>query len=395
MSTKAKRKIIKTLVVLLLLVGAGAVFGWYKFFREQDQPPFADEAERFKYGSIGAEFSRGIPYWIWVVLPRLFPELMPGPGGYKSFGLVWEEGKEIPVGFSKKVIGFPRIANNCAICHVGTWRGKQDEVPHVVVAAPAHTVDVQGMIRFLAKAGGDSRFNAGTLLTEIDRETKLSFIDRQLYRFVLIPFTKRALQQQEKQFAWMNRAGWPDWGPGRDDPMNLTKYFMTGLPVDNTVGSADFPSIWNLGVRDGDGLFLNWDGATPSPRSVIIDSALGLGAPPGQPFLKQMDELEAWLKTLPPPKYPYEKEHAIDAKLAATGRPLYDKHCASCHEPGKERTNKVIPIDEIKTDRERLDTWTQAGADEANGRVKEMGITRKEMIKTNGYVSPPLDGVWL
>ncbi len=153
MSTKAKRKIIRTLVVLLLLVGAGAVFGWYKFFREENQPPFADEAERFKYGSIGAEFSRGIPYWIWMVLPRLFPDLLPGPGGYKSFGLVWEEGKEIPVGFSKKVIGFPRIANNCAICHVGTWRSKQDEVPHVVVAAPAHTVDVQGMIRFLAKAG--------------------------------------------------------------------------------------------------------------------------------------------------------------------------------------------------------------------------------------------------
>src|SRR5258708_6642001 len=296
MSTKTKQKIIKTLVVLVLLVGAGAVFGWYKFFREEDQPAFADESERFKYGSIGAEFSRGIPYWIWVVMPRVFPDLMRGPGGYKSFGLVWEEGKEIPVGFSKKLVGFPRIANNCAICHVGTWRSKEDEVPHLVVAAPANTVDIQGMIRFLAKAGADSRFNAGTLLAEIDRETKLSFIDRQIYRFVIIPLTKRALQQQEKQFIWMNRPGWPDWGPGRDDPMNLTKYFMTGLPVDNTVGSADFPSIWNLGVRDGDGLFLNWDGATPSPRSVIIDSALGLGAPPGQPFLKQMEDLEAWLK---------------------------------------------------------------------------------------------------
>ena len=49
--------------------------------------------------------------------------MLPGPGGYKSFGLVWEEGKELPAGFSKKVVGFPRVANNCAICHVEAGGG--------------------------------------------------------------------------------------------------------------------------------------------------------------------------------------------------------------------------------------------------------------------------------
>lgn len=406
MTIKTKRKIIKTLIVLLLLGGALALFGWYKFFREEDQPAFADEAERFKYGSIGAEFSRGIPYWIWVVMPRIFPDLMPGPGGYKSFGLVWEEGKELPVGFSKKVVGFPRVANNCAICHVGTWRSKEDEAPHVVVAAPSHTVDVQGMIRFLAKAGGDSRFNASTILTEIDRETKLSFIDRQLYRFVIIPFTKRALQRQEKQFIWMNRPGWPDWGPGRDDPMNLTKYFMTTMPMDNSTGQADFPSNWNLQSRKGTNLFLNWSCDTPAVHSVLIDSALGLGAAPakGDPidrlnwtlkrrrwFIKRMDDLDDFLSKLPPPKYPFP----IDSALANQGKPIYDHYCSECHDVGKPRTNKPIPIEEIGTDRERLDTWTKAAADQANDEVKKLGITRPNMVKNFGYCSPPLDGLWM
>ncbi len=214
------------------------------------------------------------------MLPRIFPDLMPAPGGYKSFGLVWEEGQEIPVGFSKKVVGFPRVANNCAICHVGTWRSKEDEVPHVVVASPANTVDVQGMIRFLAKAGADSRFNASTILAEIDRETKLSLLDRELYRFLIIPLTKRALQQQEKQFVWMNRPGWPDWGPGRDDPMNLTKYLATSMPMDQSTELTDFPSNWNLRARKGTNLFLNWSCDTPAVRSVLIDWALGLGAAP-------------------------------------------------------------------------------------------------------------------
>jgi hypothetical protein len=55
----------------------------------------------------------------------------------------------------------------------------------------------------------------------------------------------------------------------------------------------------------------------------------------------------------------------------------------------------LIPIAEIKTDRERMDTWTQAAADEANQRVKELGINRPNMVKQEGYQAPPLDGVWL
>jgi len=406
MKPRKKRRLFAILLVLVGLLLLAAGFTWDKFFREEDQPPFASEAERFKYGSIGAEFSRGLPYWIWLVLPRVFPDLVPGPGGYKAFGLVWEEGHELPVGFSKKVVGFPRVANNCAICHVGTWRSKEEQVPHAVVAAPANTVNVQSLLRFLARAGADPRFNAGTLLSEIDRETKLSFLDRQLYRFVIIPFTRRALQAQEQQFAWMNRPGWPDWGPGRDDPMNLTKYFMTSMPVDQSTGQADFPSIWNLWVRKGTNLFLNWSCDTPAVRSVLIDSALGLGAAPDRSnpvdvwhwslqrrawFNRRMEALDEFLSHTAPPPYPF----ATNPALASRGRAVYERHCADCHEVGRPRTSTAIPIEEIQTDRERLDTWTQAAADEANSRVKDLGINRPNMVKKFGYCSPPLDGLWM
>lgn len=410
MSSSIKGKIFKTLVLLLLLVILVAWFGWYKLLRTEPEPKWADETERFKYGSIGAEFSRGMPYWVWEVLPRVFPEYLPGPGGYKSFGFVWEEGHEMPVGFTKVTIGFPRVANNCAICHAGTWRSKEDEVPHVVPAAPANTVNVQAMLRFLIKAGDDSRFNASVLLTEIERDTRLSFIDRQLYRFVLIPMTRSALQRQKQQFAWMNRPHWPDWGPGRDDPMNLTKYFMTSQPLDNSVGQADFPSNWNLQVRKGTNLFLNWSCDTPAVRSVLIDSALGLGAAPDKKspltypidlldwklerrdwFVKRMEDLDNYLSQLPPPKYPFP----VDVDLVAKGKPIYQKYCADCHDVGAPRTSRLIPIEEIGTDRERMDTWTQAAADQANAAVRSLGIIRPNMVKQSGYQSPPLDGLWM
>lgn len=401
-SSRCRRWIIAVILLLVFLGG----FSWYKFFREVPQPAFANEEERFKYGSIGAEFSRGLPYWVWLVLPRIFPDYMPGPGGYQSFGLVWEPGHELPVGFSKKTVGFPRVANNCAICHVGTWRGTEHDLPHLVVAAPAHTSDVQGMIRFLTRCADDPRFNASTLLTEIERETKLSTVDKLIYRFAIIPLTRSALKQQGAQFAWMNRPHYPDWGKGRDDPMNLTKYFMTSMAVDNTTGQADFPSVWNLKTRSGPGLFLNWSCDTPAVRSVLIDSALGLGAAPDPSnpidrlnwsltrrawFEKRMDDLVQFLSDLPPPKYPF----SVDATLAARGKPIYTQQCASCHEPGQKYTNKPVPVSEVGTDRERMDTWNQAAADEANRRVKEMGINRPNMVKQEGYQGIPLDGIWM
>jgi len=406
LSPKWKRRLRIFVIAAAVLGGLGAWFAYVEFFREEPEQEFADEAERFKYGSIGAEAARGMPYYVWLVLPRVFPEYVPGPGGYKAFGLVWEEGRETPSGFVKRTIGFPRIANNCAICHTGTWRAGPDEVPHVVVGAPSHTTDVQGMIRFLYECADDPRFEADTLLAAIDRETKLSFVERQVYRFVLIPLTRSRLAEQKKQFAWMDRPHWPQWGKGRDDPMNLTKYFMTSMPVDETVGQADFPSVWNLGVRKGGGRFLNWSCDTPAVRSVLIDSALGLGAAPDPSnpidglqwslsrrgwFVNRMAALDDFLSALPPPKYPFP----IDAGLAKTGEPIYARYCASCHEPGAPKTNTLIPMSEIRTDRERLDTWTQAAADEANRRVKEMGIDRPDMVKQEGYQSPPLDGLWM
>ena len=354
----------------------GGLFAWVKFFRQEKQV-FANEAEQFKYGSLGAEGDRGIPYYLWLVLPRVFPDLMPGPGGYKSFGVVWEEGHEIPVGFSKKIVGFDRVTNNCAICHTATYRAREDETPHVVVAAGS-PVQLQAMLRFLFKAAHDPRFNSDTIMNEIRLVSGndygnggLSFIDRQIYRYLLIPLTKKALLEQEKTFAWMNRyvsngQPKPDWGPGRDDAMNLTKYFMTSMKEDDSVGPTDFPSVWNLGIRSGKDkagkqMLLNWTGDTPAVRSVLIDSALGLGAPPRPWFLERMADLDRYLSNLPPPAWPFTETNPINQQLAAVGQKIYARDCAACHEPRGEFTNKVVPIAEIGTDPERTHSWSKSG----------------------------------
>lgn len=391
-------------LLLAVLVLLGFAYANYKFFREVPQVVCGDveEAnkaalcastaeEMFKYGSLGAEADRGVPYPIFHVLPRVFGDLLPGPGGYRAFGIPWEEGRELPVGFAKKTLGFPRITQNCAVCHAASYRTGAEAKPVIYVTGPAHTTDVQGFLDFLEAAANDPRFSADVMMPAIEQSFDLSFVDKLLYRFLIIPFARDAIRQQAAEFAWMRAHGRPDWGPGRDDPFNLTKFFMIRIPDDGSTGNADFPSIWNMGVREGQSL--NWAGETQDPLAVFIDSALGLGAPPGPAFVERMKEIRAYLRSKAPPPFP--EAFRIDTAAAGAGELIYREYCGECHGWDGAHLGKPIPITEIGTDRERFDTWSQEHADATNAVARRMGVERKNMVKDIGYVSQPLDGIWL
>lgn len=372
------------LVVALWL----AYIGWYNLLREVPQGNFATPEERFKYATLGAEDSSGLPYWVFMVMPRMFPEYLPGPGGYASLGIPWELGNDVPIGFSKKTVGFLRITNNCAVCHVSSYREKKDQNPVFVVGGPGHTTNVQAFFRFLTDCARDPRFNADNILTEIQALTELSITEQLLYRFLIIPFLKKRIL--ERNFDWMEIDGLPDWGNGRDDPMNLTKYFMLEMEQDGSFGPADMPSIWNL-QKYKEGMALNWDGASYDSISVLIDSALGLGASPDHPFMDKMNWLNSYLKKLPSPTYPFK----INSQKAEKGKVVFDAQCASCH--ASDKTGHPMPVAEIGTSDERLKSWNKEAAIQANIVTSKMGIKRRGLVEKNliGYVAAFLDGIWL
>ncbi|MDZ7778986.1 MAG: hypothetical protein U5R14_03480 [Gemmatimonadota bacterium] len=416
---KLKRWAKRLLLIGLILAVPVGGFVWYKFFRQVPQPAWITEnpEQNFLYGSVGAEGQAGIPYWIVVVLPRIFDDLLPGPGGYASLGLPWEEGRELPAGFSKKTVGFERVGFNCALCHTAEYRTQRDETATVVPGGPSHTSDIQGLLRFFSEAANDPRFNAETILTEIDMAYPLSWTDRLLYRFVYIPLTRKRLQEQGEALSWTHDR--PDWGPGRDPAVNLAKFNFLGMEVDESVDHNDFPAIWNMQARVQEGrmwpeddmsltadlsevdidpsrlMLFNTDGATTSLRSFIIDSALGVEAEDSRFFRRRMQELEDWVMTTQPPDYPLP----VDTALASEGATVFETVCASCHAPNRDnRLGTVIPLEEIGTDPERSWAWTEEAAERANRAVRnEAGVERTPMLKPDpeGYVAPHLSGLWL
>lgn len=379
-------KIIAIALSLILIIGGGGFFIWSNLFR--DVPVYYEsQVDHFKYGSIGAENEEGVPYWIWMVLPRIFPEYLPGSGGYASLGITWEEGHEMPVGFTKKTVGFPRVAINCATCHVATYRKAPEDVPTIVPTGPSNTFDLQRYIRFLSDCGSDPRFNSSYVLDAIAYENDLSLVDKLLYRFVIIPQTKKALLEQKETFAWMDSR--PNWGRGRIDPFNPIKFDELQQPLDTTIGNSDMMAIWNH--KQHQGLDLHWDGLTTSLRESVLSSAVGDGASRKAIDLAGLERVEQFITEVDPPKFPFP----IKQSLVAKGQPIFEANCASCHAFGGERTGTVIPVDEIGSDRHRLDMWTQGAADAYNAYAEGYDWDFNAFRKTDGYVAVPLDGLWL
>jgi cytochrome c5 len=387
----------------ILLVGA-VILGRFG----ADSPvEYQDDLDHFKYGSLGSEHEFGIPYWIWRALPELFSDKLPGnKNGWQSVGFVFEKGKQLPVGMSqRRYLGFDVVWLNCAFCHAGTVREAPQSQPKVYAAMPANTFDFRAFMRFLFATGEDRRFTPQDILRQIDTIRKreglrrLPLIDRLVLRFYGIYYMRERILTLRDRLNFI--AAQPEWGPGRVDTFNPLKAYFNFPPEklaeEERIGTTDFPSIWNQGQRETLKMNLHWDGNNVSLEERNRSAAMGTGITPPTGDRKSLKRVADWLRKLDAPAYPFK----IDKELAGQGAPVYKKYCAECHgADGKdfrgEAVGKVVPIEDIGTDRRRLDSYTYDVAVNQNLIFAGYGEERfSHFRKTFGYANSPLDGVWL
>ncbi|QEW19487.1 hypothetical protein LA6_001677 [Marinibacterium anthonyi] len=394
------------LLALLILLVAGGLGAWLLLLHPHKQPATRDLAQVFNHGSIGNETAQGLPYWIWRVLPTVFPDHLPGAQrGYSAIGVYWEPGAPLPVGFSEKTLGvIPRVAPNCAFCHQGTYRTQADMPARLVSAGAGTRVDPQSYIRFLVDVGQDPRFTAKTMMAAITAIYDMPAWERGLYRFVLIPATRKALEGQAQRFAWMTTR--PDWGPGRIDPFNPVKFENLGLPDDGTIGNSDMMPLWGLAVTDPTDtrrFALHWDGLLSDLHETVVAGAIGDGMshsewPGAQDALARM---ESFVRLQLPPPSPFSPDlppgdpFHVDPDQVARGGAIYAAHCAECHDPAGPRFRTPIPIVEVATDRHRLDMWTVAARDRYLAYQDDYAWGFQHFHKTEGYLANELTGLWL
>ena len=367
----------------LLLACAG------RGMRPESLPKFDSVEEQFKYGSVGIESEEGIPYWIWQVLPRVFADKLPRPGGYAAFGFLWEPGKELPVGFSKvDLYGGPRVAINCAFCHTASVRTSELEPPRLIAAGPGNQINPQAYVKFLQAVADDPRFDSGELLDAIGGLTQLSWRQRMQYRYLLIPAAKRALQKQRQDYDWMYRNPGVGTGPHRSLQPGQVRH-------PEAAGGSDHRQL-------GHGADLEHEGAAGDVAPLGRAERVAARSRAQQRARRRREP------QVDPAAEPCPHRAVADGRPAAgrirttstrrspaKGARVYDQQCAQCHAPGGTRTGTVVPVEEVGTDRHRLDMWTPAAPVAYNKYTDGYAYDFTGFRKTNGYVAVPLDGVWL
>jgi mono/diheme cytochrome c family protein len=390
---RARRRGLPLGAVLLAVLAAAGLLA-YAFLQRNTPERHAGIEAHFKYGSIGAESEiAGVPYWIWVVLPRVFPEHLPDrPGeGYARMGFVYESANQTrPIGTSLRERPIALVGLNCAVCHTGVVRDSPQAPPRIILGMPAHQFDIETYFRFLFACARDERFNADTLVAAIRQENpSFSWFEELIYRHMAIPRTRDGLRRRADEVSAL--ADRPPFGPGRVDTFNPYKiHFGFDMRADDTIGTADLPSLWNQRPRQG--MWLHWDGNNNRVEERNISAALGAGATEDSLDHDSLQRVADWIWDFGAPRLPLDR---IDASRVESGRSVYQAECASCHAFDGHEVGQVVSLNQIGTDPERLRSFTPELAERMNtfgtGRPWDFSHFRK----TDGYASMPLDGLWL
>jgi len=403
----------------LALIGV-AIYG-AMLLTEDEAVEYGDIREHFKYGSTGGERASGFPYWIFQAMPQVCSRHLPG--GYASLGFIFEDGRDLPVGMSqRRYQGIDRTFLNCAVCHVSTVRKSPDDRPEIVLGMPANTFNLFGFQRFVFDCARDPQFSTDYVVPEVDRlmrakGERLGLLDRYVvYPLAVMIMRERLLMLRGRLEPLLQHT---EWGPGRTDTFNPNKILfnfpLDQLPERERHAPVDFPSIWLQEPRKG--MQLHWDGNNIMAEERNKNAAFGTGTTPPTIDLAAIGRLEKWLLTEKPPGYPYP----IDAARAGRGEKVYKQYCAACHgASGREfaappeskarecvdpsgsddalyapQVGKITRIEEIGTDRRRLDSYSYELVVHLGTVYAGYPHRYCHYRKTFGYANMPLDGVWL
>ena len=363
---------------------------------------YDDPLQNFKYGSIGTDMDNGLPLEIVRLLPRIFPEYLPdddSPRDYRAFGLIQEDGQSMPIGFSVRRRIIDLTGPNCAICHTGKINTPSHPQGLVIHGMPSNTADLQAFFSFLFKCAEDWRFNPDYLTSAIAQERSLSAVEKTVYKLIIPVLQGQLLARKAKlQTYFTDTSDHPRWGPGRVDTFNTFKfdqfaalYHSKTISPGELYGTVDMPPIWNQDKREG--LWLHWDGNNDSVNERNFSAALAAGASRENldDMEQQLYQLVDWIKTsLKPPPYPFP----INNTLVERGKTIYRQYCFDCHDFNGSQVGTVVPLEQINTDRGRLDSYTDEFREIQRAYTAGHNWAFTRFRKTAGYANMPLDGLW-
>ncbi|HUS68358.1 MAG TPA: hypothetical protein VMZ28_27680 [Kofleriaceae bacterium] len=164
------------------------------------------------------------------------------------------------------------------------------------------------------------------------------------------------------------------------------------LPAATEVVPVDVPPWWNMKKKNA--MFYLAAGRGDHARIMMTASTLCVETvEEAQAIDAYFPDVRAFIASIEPPAWPGD----VDGALVDRGREVFDDTCARCHGTygsGVDYPNLVVALDEVETD----DALARGTAQFAGAFVDWFNDSfygeLSELAPADGYVAPPLDGVW-
>jgi hypothetical protein len=378
-------------VALAVLVALGGIVLYSGIRREPVSA--AAGREYFHRRDLGSPYATGIPYALALAAMERYPEdLGKDRAAFcEKFGVLRDPDnlRGLPLGFvlhRDPWTGTDFLMTNCSLCHTAVIGGRK------IDGLGNRNLRLNALNHAIMRIAGRPDANVETMLPAAEAAARRRHIpwDWRSRWVTKVAIRKlKELAAHQKADAWGGMSG-VDAGPGRNTPIEFAKA-ASDVPIRPPYGLAKIPAAWIYGKRRTFG----WDG------SLVGDRALALAAVEfnkGMPLKEILKRPERWqsvylyLKQLQPPPY----SEPVDAARARRGHALFRAHCAGCHgtygpdEPERYE-ERVVPLSVVRTDPDRLRSVTPELIAARHGGA--FG-TRVTLQARDGYVPPPLDGIW-
>jgi len=179
------------------------------------------------------------------------------------------------------------------------------------------------------------------------------------------------------------------------NPQTLEWQSKPILDIPKGVIPTDVPAWWLLKKKNA--MFYNGFGRGDFGKFLMLSNILTVkDSSEAREVNSHFGDVLAYIKSIEPPKYPKQ----IDGVLATEGEEVFVNNCSNCHGTYGAKghyPNLLIPASIIQTD-SLLYKGNQQNPqfiEWFNNSWFAKGDYPAKLVPYNGYIAPPLDGVWI
>lgn len=358
---------IVTILPFLLALGFALPDGEGPMPLPANEQRTGDPQKGYEYLTTGDFLKSGLPYGVFVM-----------NSGKDKDNLLNREGKNATVGYGYNVIenkGIEMVIPTCLQCHAAEFDGK------LVIGLGNTSLDFSNT----SKTDFSGRINMLRNMAPKQYEVAAPFLNAFAVTYPLMETEVRGVNTADRLASILAAHRNPQTLQWSDTPL---------LAIPEAVIPTDVPAWWLLKKKNA--MFYTGFGRGDFSRFLMLSNLLTVtDTAEAREVSLHFTDVLAYIRTLEAPPYPHE----VDRKLVKKGKAIFEDNCSGCHGTyGKdeEYPNLLIPASVVQTDSTLCGEImkNKPFIDWFNNSWFVEGYHAARLVPYNGYIAPPLDGVW-